>query len=133
MNATVKRHKEATSFIYVSKVWWREGVREEEGGGSGPYHSIRPVDIIPSSRINSPRRREMRKERVRGEEEGGLWVRGAEMVVVSICQRNTALRVLLKRPHKPELSLVGGWHADVQATRSSATDLSARLGHTCSP
>lgn len=30
------------------------------------------------------------------------------MVVVLICQRNTALRVLLKRPHKPELSGVGG-------------------------
>lgn len=30
------------------------------------------------------------------------------MVVVLICQRNTALRVLLKRPHKPELSEVGG-------------------------
>lgn len=109
------------------------GVREEEGGRSGPYHSIRPVDIIPSSRINSPRRREMRKERVQGEEEGGRWVRGAEMVVVSIRQRNTALRVLLKRPHKPELSLVGGRRADVQATRSSAADLSARLGRTCAP
>lgn len=30
------------------------------------------------------------------------------MVVILICQRNTALRVLLKRPHKPELSEVGG-------------------------
>lgn len=30
------------------------------------------------------------------------------MVVVLICQRNTALSVLLKRPHKPELSEVGG-------------------------
>lgn len=50
----------------------------------------------------------MRKERVQGEEEGGRGVRGAEMVVVLIRQRNTALRVLLKRPHKPELSLVGG-------------------------
>lgn len=37
----------------------------------GPYHSIRPVDIIPSLRINSPRRREMREERMQGEEEGG--------------------------------------------------------------
>lgn len=65
----------------------------------------------------------MRKERVQGEEEGGRGVRGAEMVVVLIRQRNTALRVLLKRPHKPELSLVGGRRADVQATRSSAADL----------
>lgn len=30
------------------------------------------------------------------------------MVVVLICQRNTALRLLLKRPHKLELSEVGG-------------------------
>lgn len=27
-----------------------------------------PVDIVPSLRINSPRQREMRKERVQGEE-----------------------------------------------------------------
>lgn len=30
------------------------------------------------------------------------------MVVVLICQRNTVLLVLLNRPHKPELSEVGG-------------------------
>lgn len=66
------------------------------------------VDIIPSLRINSPRQREMRKEQAQGEGrgKGGLGV--AEMVVVLICQRNTALCVLLKCPHKPELSGVGG-------------------------
>lgn len=50
--------------------------------------------------------------------EGGREGRRAEMVVVLICQRNTALSVLLKRPHKPELSEVGGHtltfgHADI--------------------
>lgn len=66
------------------------------------------VDIIPSMRINSPRQREMRTERAQEGGEGGREGRRAEMVVVLICQRNTALSVLLKRPHKPELSEVGG-------------------------
>lgn len=63
------------------------------------------VDIIPSMRINSPRQWQMRKERAWGGREGEG--RRAEMVVVLICQRNTALRVLLKCSHKPELSEVG--------------------------
>lgn len=79
------------------------------------------VDIIPSLRINSPRQREMRKERAQAEGGGGG---GTEMVVVLICQRNTALRVLLKRPHKPELSGVGGHiltfgHTDVDCEFSA--------------
>lgn len=78
----------------------RRAGRRERGISLSPL-----VDIIPSLRINSPRQKEMRKERV---QEGGREGRGAEMVVVLICQRNTALRVLLKRPHKPELSEVGG-------------------------
>lgn len=90
----------------------RVGRREWGGGGcgGGGVSLYLPVDITPSMRINSPRQREMREERAweggrgRKKEREGR----AEMVVVLICQRNTALRVLLKRPHKPELSEVGG-------------------------
>lgn len=53
------------------------------------------------------------------------------MVVVLIGQRNTALRVLLKRPHKPELSPVGGRTLTLGHTWARAADFSARLGCTC--
>lgn len=42
-NATVNRHKEATYFIYVSKVWWKEDRKEGVGHitlSAGWYHSI---------------------------------------------------------------------------------------------
>lgn len=38
-NATVKRNKEATYFIYVSKVWWKEGAGHITLSASW-YHSI---------------------------------------------------------------------------------------------
>lgn len=72
------------------------GERREQGISLYPL-----VDIIQSLQINSPREREMRKEQAQEEVKGG-----AEMVLL-ICQRNTVLCVLLKRPRKPELSGVG--------------------------
>lgn len=42
-NATVNRNKEATYFIYVSKVWWKERRKERVGHitlSAGWYHSI---------------------------------------------------------------------------------------------
>lgn len=50
------------------------------------------------------------------------------MVVVLICQRNTVLSVLLKRPHKPELSEVGGHiltfgHTDIDCEFSARFSL----------
>lgn len=75
-------------------------------GGSGAYHSIRRlISFHPCGSILPDRGRWERSEH---EKEGGREGRRAEMVVVLICQRNTALSVLLKRPHKPELSEVGG-------------------------
>lgn len=65
----------------------------------------------------------------KGKRKGGEGVRGAEMVVVSIGQRNTALRVLLKRPHKPELSPVGGRALTLSHTGEGCR-LYARLGRT---
>lgn len=75
--------------------------------------------------------------------EGG----SSEMVVVLICQRNTALRVLLKRPHKPELSEVGGrlltsghtnidcgfsaWLSCMQSHPSTSRE-TGKVGPTCS-
>lgn len=92
--------KKATYFIYVSKVRWKEGRKE----GAGAYHSIPElISLHPCGSILPDRRR---WERSAPEEDGGRY--STEMVVVLICQRNTALRVLLKRPHKPELSEVGG-------------------------
>lgn len=52
------------------------------------------------------------------------------MVVVSIGQRNTALRVLLKRPHKPELSPVGGRTPTLGHTGEGCR-FPARLGCAC--
>lgn len=75
-------------------------------GGSRAYHSIRwLISFHLCGSILPDRGRWERSEHKRreGGKEGEL-----EMVVVSIWQRNTALRVLLKRPHKPELSEVGG-------------------------
>lgn len=115
-NATVNRNKEATYFIYVSKVWWKEGRKERVGHitlSAGWYHSILADQFSQTE----------------GDEKGASTSRGwggggTEMVVVLICQRNTALRVLLKRPHKPELSGVGGHiltfgHTDVDCEFSA--------------
>lgn len=103
-NATVNRHKEATYFIYVSKVWWKEDRKEGVGHitlSAGWYHSIL-ADQFSQTEGDEKGASARRRGGTRGVE------RRAEMVVVLICQRNTALRVLLKRPHKPELSGVGG-------------------------
>lgn len=107
-NGVVNRNKKATYFIYVSKVGWKECKKEgAEGGGCitlsvGWYHSTRADQF---SQTEGDKNGAGAQDGGRGRGGGG---RRAEMVVVLICQRNTALRVLLKHPHKPELSEVGG-------------------------
>lgn len=99
-NATVKRNKEAAFFIYVSKVWWREGAGHITLSAAW-YNSILTDQFS--------HRKGDEKGAGTGWSEGG---EGAEMVVL-ICQRNTVLCVLLKCPHKPELSGIR-WHLAAQ-------------------
>lgn len=96
------KKKRATYFIYVSKVRWKEGRKEGAGRitlSVGWYLSIHADQFSQT---------EGDEKGASARKEGGREGRRAEMVVVLICQRNTALSVLLKRPHKPELSEVGG-------------------------
>lgn len=90
-NATVKQNKEAAFFIHVSKMWWREGAGHITLSAAW-YNSILTDQF--SHR--------------KGDEKGAgtRWSKGREgaKMVVLICQRNTVLCVLLKCPHKPELS-----------------------------
>jgi len=107
-----ERRGESKQKGHIFYLCGKSAVKKRRAGRRERGVSLYPsVDIIPSMRINSPRQREMRKERAQdgGRELGG---RRAEMVVVLILQRNTALSVLLKRSHKPELSGWAGacWH-----------------------